>query len=90
MRLEARRFTELDLLQRNTVCASGYARKRYMNKLRDLLRPSQAICAYALGKQTSKKVRVRAAYQHAEAVCDEKEVGNRDGVTIRLEQTLFI
>ena len=35
-------------------------------------------------------MRVRAAYQHAEAVCDEKEVGNRDGVTIRLEQTLFI
>ena len=35
-------------------------------------------------------VRVRAAYQHAEAVCDEKEVGNRDGVTIWLEHTLFI
>ena len=35
-------------------------------------------------------VRVRAAYQHAEAVCDEKEVGNRDGVTIWLEHTLFM
>ena len=35
-------------------------------------------------------VRVRAAYQHAEAMSDEKEVRNRDSVTIWLEHTLFI
>ena len=51
MRLEARRFAELDLLQRGTVCDSGYARSRYMIKLRYLLRPSRAICAYAKGSK---------------------------------------
>ena len=35
-------------------------------------------------------MRVWAAYQHAEAVSDEEEVGHRDGVTIWLEHTLFI
>ena len=33
---------------------------------------------------------VRAACHHAEAVRDEEEVGDRDGVAIGLEHTLFI
>ena len=33
---------------------------------------------------------MRAACHHAEAVRDEEEVGDRDGVAIGLEHTLFI
>ena len=36
------------------------------------------------------KWRVRAACHHAEAVRDEEEVGDRDGVAIGLEHTLLI